>query len=110
NLPFRIFDNDFKNSSSIVAAGLWNPIVFRRITKSWRADELIRSVHSFYPRMETILKTSFFHPSENIRLHSSSLERDEWREKMHEPDFKDYLSESNALEHIPHISKKENGY
>lgn len=110
NIPFHIFDNGFKTSSSIVAAGLWNPIVFRRITKSWRADELIRSVHSFYPNLESILKVSFFYPSENIRLHSSPLERDEWIEKRNDPDFEEYLFASDALETNPYITKKENGY
>jgi glycine oxidase len=36
NTSFIIIDSG-KNVSSNVAAGLWNPIVFKRITKSWRA-------------------------------------------------------------------------
>jgi len=109
NIPFHIYDNGFKTSSSIVAAGLWNPIVFRRITKSWRADELIRTVHSFYPKLEVVLKASFFHPSENIRLHSSPLEREEWIEKSTDPDFADYLFRDDSPDDNPHIIKKEFG-
>ncbi|NEN25085.1 FAD-dependent oxidoreductase [Cryomorpha ignava] len=110
NIPFQIFDNGYKSSSSIVAAGLWNPIVFRRITKSWRADELTRSVRSFYPHMESVLGVSFFHPSENIRFHSSPLERDEWSEKRYDPEFEDYLFATDLLESNLHITKRENGY
>lgn len=109
-IPFHIFDDGFKSSSSIVAAGLWNPIVFRRITKSWRADELTQNVHTYYPKIESLLGVSFFHPSENIRLHSSILEREEWHEKTHDPEFENYLFSSDSLQHNPHITKIENGY
>lgn len=110
NIPFHIYDNGFKTSSSIVAAGLWNPIVFRRLTKSWRADEMIKSVHSFYPKLEALLKTSFFHPSENIRLHSSLLEQEEWIEKSTDPEFSDYLFLDDSLDDHSHVIKKVFGY
>jgi glycine oxidase len=31
--------------SSKIAAGIWNPIVFKRLTKSWLADDLVPELH-----------------------------------------------------------------
>ncbi len=36
-----VIDNNLKSAASMVAAGLYNPIVFKRIVKSWQADILI---------------------------------------------------------------------
>jgi len=110
NIPFRIFDNGFKSSSSMVAAGLWNPIVFKRITKSWMADELIAELNSFYPKIEHILDVSFFHPSENIRLHSSMHEQKEWGQRMDESEFKNYLFIPESLSKVNELFKPKFGY
>jgi flavin-dependent dehydrogenase len=37
NKTVCVIDNN-KNVCSTIAAGLWNPIVFKRITKSWKAE------------------------------------------------------------------------
>ncbi len=99
NIPFRIFDNAFKTSSSIIAAGLWNPIVFRRITKSWMADELIHELDAFYPKIESALNISFYHPMSISRTHSSLHEQNEWFEKMDSAAFKPYLQKGETSDH-----------
>lgn len=96
NIPFRIFDNGFKTSSSIIAAGLWNPIVFRRITKSWMADELILELESFYPNIQSKLNATFYHPQSILRIHSSLHEQNEWFEKMDSTAFKPYLQKGET--------------
>lgn len=74
-----------------MAAGLWNPIVFRRINKSWMADEFISELESFYPRMESLLKVDFYVPRPVWRIHGSKQERDKWFEKNDLPGFRPYL-------------------
>ena len=91
DIPFRIFDNNHKSSSTMIAPGLWNPVVFKRITKSWMADELIDALEKFYPEIERKLNTSFYHTDENIRLHSSYHEKNDWESKMDAPEFEKYL-------------------
>ena len=92
-IPFKIIDNGFKDSSSIVAAGLWNPIVFRRINKSYMADEFLNELEIFYPEIEKLLGEKFFHPIEIGRVHATKWERDTWFEKIDLPTYKGYLSE-----------------
>lgn len=95
NIPFRIFDNNHKSSSTLIAPGLWNPVVFKRITKSWMADELIDALEKFYPEIESKLNTSFYYTDENIRVHSSYHEKNDWESKMDEPEFERYLGKPN---------------
>ena len=47
-----IIDQHRENSSSLVAAGIFNPITGRRVVKSWRADELIPFAIDYYSGLE----------------------------------------------------------
>lgn len=91
-IPFKIIDNGFKNSSSIVAAGLWNPIVFRRINKSYMADEFLDELEIFYPEMEKLLGVKFYHLIKIARIHASKWEQDAWFEKIDLPMYENYLT------------------
>ncbi len=39
-----------ENHSSSIAAGMVNPMVFRRMNKSWRLDEFINEAQVFYQK------------------------------------------------------------
>ncbi len=86
----------------MVAAGMWNPIVFRRINKTWRADDLIAAMEDFYLRAENLLWERFYHPGTLLRKHSSELEKKLWLEKMPEEAFAPYLEEVQPPE-APHF-------
>ncbi|HKK39462.1 MAG TPA: FAD-dependent oxidoreductase [Cryomorphaceae bacterium] len=90
-IEFTILDDGHLSSSSMVAAGLWNPIVFRRINKSWMADEFIGELESFYPRMEAVLGAEFYKPRPIWRIHGSKQELDKWFEKNDLSGFRPYL-------------------
>ena len=79
------------NHSSRIAAGLINPLVFRRMTKSWRADEFINYLKTFYSTLEKDTSQSFFHPMPVRRLFSSAQEHDLWLEKQNTPQFNPYM-------------------
>lgn len=95
-IPFKIIDNGFKSSSSMVAAGLWNPIVFRRINKSYLAEEFLDAQEHFYPRLEKKLDAKFYFPLPLARIHKSKWELDTWFEKMTLPQFENYLTAKTA--------------
>jgi glycine/D-amino acid oxidase-like deaminating enzyme len=56
-----IADNPQEFSSSKVAAGLFNPITGRKMSKIWLADSLFPYLHNFYPKLEQKLEAKFFH-------------------------------------------------
>lgn len=80
------------NVSSSVAAGMINPLVFRRMTKSWRVDEFIPYLKSFYRQLEKETDSSFFHTVQIRRLFSTQQEHDFWLIKQEREDFKHYMN------------------
>jgi glycine/D-amino acid oxidase-like deaminating enzyme len=79
------------NRSSIIAAGMINPIVFRRMTKSWRVDEFLPYLESFYTQFEKECNESFFIPITIRRMFSTEQERSLWIERQNTENFKDYI-------------------
>lgn len=79
------------NRSSKVAAGMINPLVFRRMTKSWRVDEFMPYLHSFYTELEQATNRSFFHEIEIRRVFSSQQEREFWVSKQLREEFRAYM-------------------
>jgi glycine oxidase len=92
NISFKLMDQG-NNNSTLTAAGMINPIVFRRTTKSWRADEFMPSLLGFYQNIEKETNQSFLHPLKLRRIFSSTQEREEWIKKQIRPDYKHYLEE-----------------
>jgi glycine/D-amino acid oxidase-like deaminating enzyme len=80
------------NRSSAVAAGLINPIVFRRMTKSWRIDEFLPEAKKFYTDLERDCGETFLFPIQIRRLFSSEQERNFWIEKQDKLTFQEYLN------------------
>jgi glycine/D-amino acid oxidase-like deaminating enzyme len=81
-----------ENNATSVAAGMVNPMVFRRMNKSWRIDDFLPEAKDFYKSLEKKLDVNFFHPITIRRLFSSEQERMSWQEKQHSPEFENYLS------------------
>lgn len=79
------------NHSSAIAAGMVNPMVFRRMNKSWRLDEFLPEAKAFYLQIEQRLASSFFHPIVIRRFFSSEQERILWEEKSQDQEFFNYL-------------------
>lgn len=80
------------NFSSYVAAGMINPLVFRRMTKSWRVDEFIPYLKEFYRGIEAETNSAFFHDIPIRRLFSTEQERDFWLKKQEREDFEPYMN------------------
>ena len=70
---------------------MYNPIVFRRLNKTWMIDEVLPSMHSFYDSIEKKLGANL---KRDIRLfkHTTSKDyQDFWDKRASEPEFRDYL-------------------
>lgn len=88
-----VIDQYSRNSSSRVAAGLFNPITGRKMVKSWLADELFPCLHRFYTQVEEITKTKFFYPMPIYRPFVSVAEQNEWMARSTDPAIVDYIVE-----------------
>ena len=90
-----LIDNK-QNKSSSIAAGMINPIVFRRVTKSWRVDEFIPKAKDFYREVEAATGSQFFDSIKIRRFFSSEQEKQSWHQKQEEETASD-SHESFAL-------------
>lgn len=82
-----------ENVSSVVAAGIINPLVFRRMTLSWRVSELLPYARTAYRKMEALTGTSFFHSLGIRRLFASEQEVEFWKKKQELPEFSEYMEQ-----------------
>ncbi|MBM3417670.1 MAG: FAD-binding oxidoreductase [Bacteroidetes bacterium] len=81
-----------ENHSSTVAAGMVNPMVFRRMNKSWRVEEFLEEAVLFYRELEDVLGVEFFHPISILRCFSSFQEKKWWIEKAEKKEYEKYLA------------------
>ncbi len=89
-----VIDQREKPSSSEIALGIYNPVVFKRMTKSWKADELIPVAEALYTDMETALGIKAFHKNGILKVFSSKDERTFWEKKMHNGEAMAFLDKT----------------
>ncbi len=97
-----VFDAPADNHASAVAAGLFNPITGKVMTKAWKADILFPFLKNFYSSAEKILKRNFFHLSPMYRPFISTDERKLWKQKSETDELKDFVSEFREVSFFEH--------
>jgi glycine oxidase len=90
NCQVTLVDSN-ENHSSRVAAGQINPIVFRRMTKSWRVDDFLPFARTFYENLERFTGSKIIADKPIRRLFAHEQERDEWLKRQEKPEFSPYL-------------------
>ena len=88
-----ISDDGHLSSSSMVAAGMWNPVTFKKLSESWMASQLLIAADQTYRRLESKLGIGFYHPVELVRLFQNNLAANDWEEKSVHPELSAYLSD-----------------
>lgn len=91
-----VFDEPEKNRASAIAAGLFNPVTGKLMTRTWKAAELFSSITSFYPEAELLIKKKCFYPMPLYRPFISVEEQNEWMGKSAEPGMLEYINKVHA--------------
>lgn len=86
-----VWDRPDENRSSSVAAGLFNPVTGRVMTKTWKADTLFPYLEKFYREAEQMLGTRFFYPIPVYRPFLSIEEQNDWMAKAAEHEWSEYI-------------------
>jgi glycine/D-amino acid oxidase-like deaminating enzyme len=79
-----------ENSSTAVAAGLINPLVFRYLTSVWKVNELLPEAVHFYQSLEKISQRSFLHPITIAKIFGDQEEA-LWQQKMKKPEIAQWI-------------------
>lgn len=86
-----VIDNSLEKNSSIVAAGMYNPIVFKRVTKSWNADKLSPYSISFYKTLEQHLDLTLNSEINILRFFKTIEQQNDFFIRAEDPSFSPYL-------------------
>jgi glycine oxidase len=98
-----VIDQPDNNTSSRVAAGLFNPVTGKKMVKTWMADTLFPYLHDFYSQAEQTTGEKFFFPMPLYRPFLSVEEQNEWMARSADPLYAGYIQEifsSNAFRHV----------
>ncbi len=93
NKTITIIDSPDLSKTSKVAAGLYNPVVFKRLVKSWLAEELLGHMNEFYPKAQELLNAKFYFKKNIVKPFSEEHEKVLWLKKTGE-DIGKYLSKT----------------
>lgn len=86
-----VIDEEKKITSSKVAAGLYNPIVFKRIVKSWMIDELLPVFKETYQYIEKCCNKNFHTPRKIVKVFVNEEEKELWLKKTLDENYANYL-------------------
>lgn len=88
---FLIIDKGLSFSSSYVAAGIINPLVLRRYTKTWRAEDFLIYNQVFYKKIESFLSKKYHFSLPIQKLISSKDEEIFWNQRLKKEDLSDFI-------------------
>ena len=89
---FLVLDNPLLSSSSKIAAGIWNPVVFKRMTLSWMAKQALTSMHNFYSNTEHNHQSHYFFSKKLLKFFTEEQEAVLWMKK-NKTELKDLVEE-----------------
>lgn len=87
-----VIDEQKEITSSKVAAGMWNPVVFKRYTQSFLAKTLLQFNRTFFTEIEQLLTTKIYHPRPYYRLFPSEQDIEHWQGKLTNIEVEEFLN------------------
>ena len=87
-----IVDNPQKSTATRVAAGMVNPLVFKRMTKSWMVDDLLPVMKKRYQELEEVLGERFYFDLPMIKP-LSEQETELWQQRKADEKFAPFIQE-----------------
>lgn len=91
NKTFVVFD-DKSQQSSIVAGGLYNPVVLKRFTSVWKSKEQLQMALQMYANLEKKLNVKLDYKIPVYRKFASLEEQNDWFTASDKPQLAEYLS------------------
>ena len=101
----RVYDNGYRTSSSMIAAGMWNPLSYVNLKRSWLANDFLPELEKTYTRFELLLKKSFFHPQRLVRIFPDAGAANLWEERSDHPEVSTYIGKESVLDSETHFNQ-----
>jgi len=94
------------NHSSAIAAGIINPMTFRKMVKTWMGDELIPFLREFYSDLEHKIGQQFFFERTIRRAFSTAHERELWLERERDEEYRNYIFPISTDDTPPYVREE----
>ncbi len=91
-----IIDRHRAGAASRVASGMWNPLTFRLVLKSWRADTLLPVAMEVYTDLCAHFGAEWLHPVNISRSFPDQAYVRLWEEKLLDPAYDAYVRLASA--------------
>lgn len=88
---FRLFSAG-KKSASHISAGVVNPVILKKFTTFWHAQDQIDRLHEVLAEMEAYLNVRLFDRAPVARVFHDENERKLWQKKAGQEDLQDFLA------------------
>jgi len=98
---YIVFEDNSQNSS-LVAGGMYNPVILKRFTPVWDAIDQLQIALPFYINLEKKLNAKFNYPIDIYRVFNSVEEQNNWFTACDKPFLTKYM--------IPEIIENRNQY
>ncbi len=83
---------DTSQQASLVAGGMYNPVILKRYTLAWNTPEQLQKALPFYEEMEQLLSAKLDYKIPVLRRFASIEEQNLWFEACDKPFLSDFLS------------------
>jgi glycine oxidase len=100
-----IFDTDYPNTASKVAAGIFNPITGQRMVLSWNAHRIFPFIDHYYRVLETVLNKRFYFPIGIYKPFQETRDLNDWMGKSSESFFIPFIKNIHQEGLYGHIIK-----
>ena len=102
NISFKIIGEPSLSRSSLVAAGIWNPVVFKRMTASWMAGTLTDHLIKFYTDAEKLTGRRFLTHRPIFKPFTEEQEKNLWLRKA-EGSLENFIDNAQS-EDLPELA------
>lgn len=99
---FKVITDNSQQASQ-VAGGLYNPVILKRFTLAWNAQNQIEHAKPFYKHLEEKLGVVLDHELPVLRKFASIEEQNNWFEAVDRPGLDHFLSTRIESNHNPNI-------
>lgn len=90
-VDFLVLDNHLKHSSSTIAAGLYNPVVFRKPTLGFNVQNVLPFALHRYKELEQKLACSFLHERPYAKFFENYATINNWEATAADEKFRSYI-------------------
>ncbi|WP_165823793.1 NAD(P)/FAD-dependent oxidoreductase [Pseudochryseolinea flava] len=104
-----VIDQPERNSSSRIAAGMFNPVTGQKMVRTWLADELFPTLHSFYRGVEQSTQSRCLYDVPLYRPFISVEEQNEWMGRSVDPIYTNFIDQVFTSPNFAHVKNPYGG-